>query len=328
MGSKCVEKISHNTDKCHSRNGLQVFLKDDGTYDGYCFSCGTVVLDPYHDRPKGYKPVVHVKTQEEIDEELREVSDYNTKDLPGRKLRKDSLAYFGVKVGVSEQDGETPNSVYFPYKSNGVLRGYKSRTLDPKRFWAVGTTKEVDLFGWEEAVASGGKKLFITEGEFDAVALYQIFKDNNKGTQYADYNPAVVSLINGAGSATRDLTKFLPKIRQSFKEIVLVFDSDEPGQKAAEAVIKAIPDAMIATLPAKDVNECLIKGRSKAVYAATQFNAAKPKNTRIVTGRDLHEGAKAAPKFGFSWPWKHITRATRGIRLGETIYIGAGQKQG
>jgi twinkle protein len=29
-----------------------------------------------------------------------------------------------------------------------------------------------------------------------------------------------------------------------------------------------------------------------------------------------------------SWPWEHITKATRGIRLGETIYIGAGQKQG
>jgi len=29
-----------------------------------------------------------------------------------------------------------------------------------------------------------------------------------------------------------------------------------------------------------------------------------------------------------SWPWEHITTATRGIRLGETIYIGAGQKQG
>jgi twinkle protein len=78
----------------------------------------------------------------------------------------------------------------------------------------------------------------------------------------------------------------------------------------------------------KDVNECLIAGRGKAAYAATQFNAAKPKNTRFVSGDSLHEIAKKPPEFGFSWPWKHITNATRGIRLGETIYIGAGQKQG
>jgi twinkle protein len=42
----------------------------------------------------------------------------------------------------------------------------------------------------------------------------------------------------------------------------------------------------------------------------------------------LHEAGKEPAVYGASWPWKHITEATRGIRLGETIYIGAGQKQG
>ena len=58
------------------------------------------------------------------------------------------------------------------------------------------------------------------------------------------------------------------------------------------------------------------------------FNAAKPKNTRLVLGVDLHESAKEPPKFGVSWPWRHITEATRGLRLGETIYIGAAPKMG
>ena len=48
----------------------------------------------------------------------------------------------------------------------------------------------------------------------------------------------------------------------------------------------------------------------------------------MISGDTLHEAAKVPPKFGLSWPWKHITKATRGIRFGETIYIGAGQKQG
>ena len=37
--------------------------------------------------------------------------------------------------------------------------------------------KDVDLFGWDQAVAEGGRKLFITEGECDAAALYQVLKD-------------------------------------------------------------------------------------------------------------------------------------------------------
>lgn len=315
---KCVEKIG----------SVQIFLQDDGTYDAYDFATGKYIPDPYKDKPPGYKPVVKIKTQKEIDDELMEVDDYVTVALPDRKLRKESLEYFGIKIGVSEEDGITPRLHYYPYYKQGMLIGYKVRVIEDKRIWAIGSTKECDLFGWEQAKAAGGKKLFITEGELDAVALYQIFKDHNKGTQYADFNPSIVSLAHGASSAVRDLVKFLPEIRKVFKEIVLVFDMDDPGKKAAEDVVKHIPDALIATLPSKDANQCLVDGRSKACYNAVQFNAQKPKNTRLVSGNELHESAKVQAEYGVSWPWKHITEATRGIRLGETIYIGAGQKQG
>lgn len=325
---KCVEKLPHRTDKCNSANGLQVFQKDDGAYDGFCFACGTAVPDPYHDKPKGYKPAVIVKTQEQIDEEIKEVATYKVVDLPERKLRADSLNYFGIKIGVSEADGVTPETHYYPYYKSGKLVGYKVRLIHNKRMWAVGSTKGSDLFGWEQAVKAGGKKLFITEGELDAVALYQICKDHNRGTQYAHLEPAIVSLPNGAGGAAKDIGRVLSDIRTVFKEVVLVFDMDEPGRKAVQEVLKILPNANVATLPEKDANECLVKGKSKACYNAVQFNAARPKNTRLVLGDDLHESAKVPPVFGVPWPWRHLTEKTRGIRLGETIYIGAGQKQG
>jgi twinkle protein len=326
--AKCVEKIAHNTDKCNSKNGLQVFLKDDGTYDGYCFACGTVVPNPYSDKPVGFKPTRAIKTQEEIDAEIREIATLGTSSLPQRGLRKDSLEYFGIRIGKSETDGETPVSHYYPYYKGDILSGYKVRLIEDKRMWSIGDIKGVDLFGWNQAIAAGGKKLFITEGELDAVALYQIFKDHNKGTPYADMSPAIVSLTNGASGAAKQIGGCIKEIRQVFKEIILVFDMDVPGRKAVEEVIRIVPDAKVAILPAKDANECLIQGRSKACYNACQFNAEKPKNTRLVSGDDLHEKAKVPPVYGYSWPWKHITEATRGIRLGETIYIGAGQKQG
>ena len=323
--SKCVEKLPH---KCGSQNGLQVFLEDNGTYSGYCFSCGTYEPSPYSDKPKDYKPAVAIKSQEQIDEELAAIQDLQTVALPERKLRKDSLAYFNVKIGVSEIDGETPETHYYPYSKGGVLKGYKVRLIQGKKFWAVGTIKDVDLFGWDKAIATGAKRLFITEGEIDAISLYQIFKDQAKGTAYADFDPAIVSLISGASSAPRDLAKFLPEIRKHFKEIVLVFDSDEPGQKAAEAVSKIIPDALIATLPEKDVNECLKSGRGKAAHAACQFNASRPKNTRIVYANSVVDDARKETEWGFSYPFKMLTELTRGQRLGETVYWGAGVKLG
>lgn len=325
---KCVEKLPHRTDKCNSASGLQVFQKDDGTYDGYCFACGTYVPDPYHDKPKDYKPQAVVKSKQEIEAEIKEVGTYTTVDLPDRKLKKEYLEYFGVKIGLSEADGETPVTHYYPYRIGEELIGYKVRLIENKRMWAIGSTKGADFFGWDKAVQTGGKKLFVTEGELDAVALFQIFKEQNKGTQYAEYNPAIVSLSNGAGGASRQFAKMLPEIRKYFKEIVLVFDNDSPGKQATEDVLKLAPDALVATLPSKDANQCVIDGRNKAAYNACQFNAQKPKNTRLVSGNDLHESSKEPPQYGISWPWEHITKATRGIRLGETIYIGAGQKQG
>lgn len=322
--SKCVEKLPHS---CGSGDGLQVFQEDDGRYTGFCFACNTFVHDPYGDKPKDYKPNVKGKSAEDTAREMEEVGSYQTKSIPKRGIRADSLAYFGVKVGVSEQDGATPQSVYFPYYSKDQLIGYKARLLEPKKMWAIGTTKEAQFFGWKQAIASGAKRLYITEGEFDAVALYQIFKDVNKGTQYADANPAIVSVSSGAGSIIRELTRSLDEIKRRFSEVCLVFDQDDPGRQAAEAAVRAFPDLLIATLPKKDANECLMEGALKAAYWAC-FNAVRPKNTRIVHGRSLHEQAKKPPEYGFSWPWKHINRITRGVRLGETIYIGAAQKMG
>lgn len=321
----CIEKLPHS---CGSSNGLQVFTDEKGEYNGYCFACNTFVPNPYEDKPKGYKPTVFKKSYEQIQAEIAEINTYPTVDLSDRKLRADSLNYFGVKIGVSEVDGVTPVAHYYPYYKNGELAAYKVRLIENKRMWAIGSTKDVQLFGWQQALSSGAKRLYITEGELDAVSLYQIFKDANRDPQYAQFNPAIVSLSNGAGSAPRDLAKALKEIRQTFKEIVLVFDMDEPGKKAMEEAVKIVPDALCATLPAKDVNDCLVQGRSKACHSAVLFNAQRPKNTRLVSGDELHEAAKEPPVYGVSWPWKHITVATRGIRLGETIYIGAGQKQG
>lgn len=322
--SRCIEKIKHSC----GAHALQVFEKEGGGYDGFCFACGKYVPNPYTDKPEGYVPKAFTKSPEDIQREMEEVADYPVVDVPTRRLKASSLRYFDVKVGVSEVDGKTPETAYFPYTKDDELIGYKVRLLEPKKMWALGTTKGSDFFGWKQAIMAGGKKLFITEGEFDAIALYQIIKQHNAGGAYADMQPAVVSLSNGAGGAVKQISAMLPEIRKHFKEIVLVFDGDKPGKDAVEKVLRVCPDAVVANLPGKDANECLMEGRIKAAYGAVIFNAAKPKNTRLVYGSDLHESAKEPPTYGVSWPWRHITEATRGIRLGETIYIGAGQKQG
>lgn len=323
--SHCVEKLPHS---CGSSDGLQVFEEDD-KYTGYCFACDKYVPDPYGDNPKPPKAYRPVKTQEEIQAELDEVKGYPTVELPDRKLSAWALEHYGVRIGLSEQDGSTPITSYFPYTDeNGSVVGVKTRLLSQKDMWTVGSTKECQLFGWQQAISAGAKRLFITEGEFDAVALFQALTNNSKGGKWANLIPAVVSLRTGAAGAKGNISRQLNEINKNFKEVVLVFDQDEAGRKAVGEVMQILPTAMTATLPCKDANECVIQGRSQALCNAVLFKAEVPKNTRIVCGSTLHEAGRTQAAWGLSWPWKKLTTLTRGIRYGETIYIGAGVKMG
>lgn len=322
--SRCIEKLPHD---CGSTAALQVFEDDQGVYTGYCFACDTYVPEPYNgDQPKPKKKFK--RSVEKVFEELEEIESCPTVDLPSRKLTKGALSYFGVKVGLSEQDGQTPVFHYYPYYQRSTRVAYKVRLIEGKNFWNVGEIKEAELFGWKQALETGAKTLFITEGELDAVALFQALKRKSKGTKYAELNPAVVSLINGVGSAKRDLVKFAAVITANFKEVCLVFDQDEVGQDAIKDVMQILPFAKTVTLPEKDPNECVIKGHELALCNAVLFKKERPKNSRLIWGSSVVEQARTEAKMGLSWPWEGLTKLTRGLRFGETVYLGSGVKMG
>ncbi len=322
----CIEKLPHS---CGSSDALQVFQSEEGVYNGFCFSCSSYVDDPYGEGNAPTGPVKAAKSDAAKQAELDEIMAFGPPvTITSRKLPARALDYFQVKVGVSMADGETPEILYFPYTENGKTVRCKAKLLDPKKSWSIGPGGDVAFFGWEQAIKTGAKTLIITEGETDAIAGYTIFKLRNKGTRFEDQNPAIVSLPNGAGNASNFLSKRLKEISRTFKEVVLAFDMDEPGRQASRSVSKILPHAQTADLPAKDLNECLVKGLIKESHAAIQFQAEKLDNTRILTPDDLYLPARKKPQVGLSWPWPSLTASTRGIRRGETIYFGAGVKLG
>lgn len=326
--SECVVKLPHQ--KCGSSDALQVFKNDGDTYSGYCFSCHTYVPDPLGDNPdlSSLPKTRPKKSQEEIQEEINEISKLPSLDLEDRGLLSGALEFFGVKVGYSEYDGKTPAYVHFPRTKDGVVQSYKTRTLGPeKRMWSNNLTKELDPFGWTQALASGARRLIITEGEFDAIALTKILKSHTP-PEFKKNIPAVISVNNGAAAAFAEIVRFMPEMRKHFKEISLCFDQDEAGKEAVDRICARYPGIKVIHLPGKDANHCLVNGLGQAAYKATTFNAQENKNTKLVWGRDVAEKAKEPPEWGLSWPWEGMTQLTRGIRGGETIYIGAAEKMG
>ena len=330
MAGTCLIKIGH--DKCGSSDALQVFENEDSTVSGYCFKCHTYIDDPFgesrlaDDVRKEY-PKKLSKSKEEIKVEMQEIFELDSCDLTERKLRKRSLDAFGVKVGMDERDGKTPRLVFFPYTKDGEIVRYKVRLLGQKHMWSIGVDNDVDMFGWEQALGSGAKKIIITEGEYDAVALHRIL-ETYTASNYTDFIPAVVSLPNGSSSAVKAITKAYPKLKKFFTDVILAFDQDDAGKEAVESVLKILPDAKVVELPCKDANEAVIKGMGKAVWRAVTFAADKPKNTRLVKGSSLREAAMLRPEMGLSWPYEGLTKLTRGIRRSETYYFGSGVKMG
>ena len=151
----------------------------------------------------------------------------------------------------------------------------------------------------------------------------------NRGTEYESLDYAVVSLNNGASSAVKEIARQLKDINALFKEVVLVFDQDRPGQDAArEVVSKQLPDAKIAKLPCKDANACLHEGRVKATRDAVVFNMQKSMPSTIRSMDSLLEEALEEVQYGISTPWPELDKLTYGIRKKEVWGVGGGTGTG
>lgn len=321
MGKKYVERLPHS---CGTKRGLQVFQEADGRYTGYCFNCSTHIKNPYENHEEGYiPPKPTVKTQEEIDKELRFISKYPVEASPTEKLDKETIAFFNVKLGFDQETASEVRSHYYPYLVKGELKAYQVKVLDEKKFFFLGDTSNIEPFGWEQAVASGGRRLFITEGQKDAMAVWQVL---NKFGKFAN-PPAVISLPNGVKSVDK-MIPFIPQMDSRWKEVVLCFDNDDAGERAVKAFAKLKPDVKVAKLPLKDAHDMLMENREQELYQALMFGAKSQLSDKLVRSSDVWDQASKRPEEGLSWPWAGLTSLTRGIRRGEGYYFGAGVKMG
>ena len=279
--STCVEKL-----KCKDcgRNSRQVFYNDNrDNYTSWCFVCHEQKGDPYN----GDKPSVqvHVKSPEEKLQEARELLKCKTLHKDFRGIPAKYFRSWGVKILLSEYDGKTPFALGFPYTKFGKLAGWKARLLKKKDFFAIGDTRGADLFGLERALKVDGDTLYITEGEFDAIALdYALVESNSKGAEkYRENMYSVVSLCDGGGSILKDLEQAWSRICK-FPRIVLVLDDDEVGIKAEIEASKFSDRILIANKPkgCKDANDAVKQNKIDALVRMVQYEA-----TRSSTGEEL-----------------------------------------
>lgn len=234
---------------------------------------------------------------------------YTYEYIEHRGIKPETFSFYGVKAKV-DASGK-PVAMAFPYE-NGAL---KVRTLDRKDFYSLGSMAEASLFGMDKFGAGSAKAITITEGELDALSVFQIM-----GSKY----PAVS--VRSASSAGRDCSNAYDYLN-SFERIYLAFDNDEPGERATAAVARLFDVNKIYHVKLtryKDANEYLERAAGSE-FSNAWWNSKRFLPRGVLSNySEIEEVLKRETRASVaSYPFLGIQNMTYGIRNGEVVLITA-----
>ena len=277
---------------CGSKHGLAIY--DDG--HSFCFACqkytGTDGKQEYRKEERKILPLLNIENAE-----------YPL--LTKRKLREETLRKFGYV-----SSGKYHVAQYRDQEGKVVAQHLRG---PQKEFKWRGDSSNVQLFG-QHLWPDGGRRVIITEGEMDCMSVSQ-----EQGNKWP-----VVSIPSGVGSAVKSIKNNLDWL-ESFNEVVICFDNDEPGQTAAieAAQVFSPGKAKIAQLPLKDASDMLQAGRGQELLSCL-WNAHTYRPEGIISGPDLWEAIMKEPEKGLMTQYPHLNELTYGIRPAELWLFTAG----
>jgi twinkle protein len=199
-----------------------------------------------------------------------QIQGFPIRAIPERGLSEETCQHFGIRSEYSEVTG-TVIAHYFPQTKAGKVVGYVRRDLRRSKKDGFSTVGQVDihcdLFG-QAACSSGGKKLFIVEGMYDAPSAWQALWEN--WGKANNVKPNVVSISLGAGNAASHIASNIEWVK-GFQIPVLCFDNDEDGREGVGQCSVLLGNFHDVLLPVKDPNELLLKD-SKQLHKLLSFS--------------------------------------------------------
>ena len=235
-----------------------------------------------------------------------------SKAIVDRGISRETCQYFGVTQ-------ETDKHFYPYYDEAGAKVAEKIRNVENKTFSIAGNFQKATLFG-QNLFQKGGKYITIVEGELDALASYQM-----TGSKWP-----TVSIRNGASAALKDC-KAQYEYLDSFETIVLCFDADEPGQKAAVEVAELFGNKVKIVKHLKEFKDAcdyLSNGRGSE-YVNQWWRAESYVPDGIIAASGLWDSVSTPePAAEAFYPFKGLNDLLYGLRSAELITVTAGSGLG
>lgn len=290
---------------CPSCPSSDAFMVDGKDGHGFCFSCGIRLDKEEFDVPEQ----TTTKSASKVDINEEYAKGY-IRNLPERGLSIDTIKKYSVRITKNNSHH------YYPYYNpQDEFKYVKIRQVEDKKFLSFGETNDLQLFGMQ-AFSGGGKRVTVCEGEIDAMSVYEMF-----GRLY----PAVS--VRSSVTAERDCgIEANYKWLNSFSEIIICFDNDEAGQKAAVRVAQMFDSSKVklVNMTLKDPNEYLMS-RKVEQFKKEWWDAQKYTPDGIISSPDefwelAHKDLQASK---VEYPWAKLNSAAYGIRKGEAILVTA-----
>lgn len=245
-------------------------------------------------------------------ETVEDVLSYPFADVEDRGIRKETCKRYGIRAGLSERDGDTVEAYYFPsFNSKGKIVGFMKQDItkgkEEKGHWsAIGSVSiNNKLFGQDVAEGLNRKKgnLIITEGQWDAVSVYQSIVGSVKNTKYEGMEPFVVSIPLGTANAVEAILHNEDFVKQ-YSSLTIYFDDDYctpkekqrgilKGHEAREAVANALVGSGISLFTVspddgfKDASDYMQAGKSEELAKLVQFYKRPYSAEKIVHASEI-----------------------------------------
>ena len=288
---------------CGSRDNLARY--SDG--HGHCFGCE--YFEPADDENHPLSTSKNRKPR--MSDDLLPQGEFTA--ITSRGISEDTCRRYGYSVG--RMGKKRCHIAAYRDQDNDVVAQHIR--LKGKEFPWIGDTRSgLQLFG-QHATRDGASKVIITEGEIDAMSVYEVIGGGRNRW-------GVVSIYSGAKAAKKDIAANLQWLSDA-EEIVLMFDTDDPGTEAARECARMFEPGKckIASLPLKDANEMLQAGRGSEIVDAI-FEAKEYRPQGIKTVADVRAQVVEDPVYGLPYFDERLTKATLGRRMGELAAWGAG----
>lgn len=256
--------------------------EEGGKLDGYCFSCNYTIKDMAGRVVAGVAPSPLKTPSTPLQKaSLEQILTYPSVANIQRKIPEEINRFYGVR--------QHSDATYYPYYESGELRGYKIR-IQPKDFSrSHSSISGCGFFG--QQLFNGGQSVVIVEGEEDALAAYHMLKEGG--------HTMPVVAMPGSSQVKAMFSREMLWL-DNFQKIIICFDNDEAGTKAAKESANFIDPIKFCKviLEEKDASDMCVKGKWREFTKAITSATTEPIKG-VLQGDAIWDAYSNAPEYKF-----------------------------